>query len=192
VRPACNGRVSCSTAFPKPQIPQGPLIIKKPRCISSCCGCVCRCAPKKKPSPSSLNWLFPRRPHPGSDLFCRRCIRRFAFTRRRCSRGQPSRTSQTHKETFFCGTPSGRRKMGVLRRPHSTHSYLAAKIAAAADDGCGYRDLALYGSIALARINSQPLVAACAHAKAQTEAARFFASRPGGRMDERIDSLSLG
>lgn len=126
VRPACNGRVSCSTAFPKPQIPQGPLIIKKPRCISSCCGCVCRCAPKKT-SPSSLNWLFPWRPHPGSDLFCRRCIRRFAFTRRRCSRGQPSRTSQTHKETFFCGTLSGRRKMGVLRRPHSTHSYLAAK-----------------------------------------------------------------
>jgi hypothetical protein len=63
--------------------------------------------------------------------------------------------------------------------------------AAAADDGCGYRDLALYGSIALARINSQPLVAACAHAKAQTEAARFFASRPGGRMDERGLILSL-
>jgi hypothetical protein len=58
---------------------------------------------------------------------------------------------------------------------------------AAADDGCGYRDLALYGSIALARINSQPLVAACAHAKAQTEAARFFASQPAGWTHGRED-----
>lgn len=139
-------------------------------CTSSRCG---RGVHQKKTFPLGRNSLGC--PHPG-DLLRRRCTRWFAFTRRGAGRvGSPLAHPRLIKRLFCRGT-SGRRKMGVLCRPHSTHSYLAAT---AADDGCGYRDLALYGSIALARIN----VGSCAHAKAT----RFFAQPP----DERIDSLSL-